>query len=70
MHLACMHQHPGTTLELVGNNVMSWKCVTYSSYGPFYQDIDVAKQCRKQYGQSAKAAYRNFSDPFSWYCYD
>jgi hypothetical protein len=34
------------------------------------QDIDVAEACIQQYGANAISHDRDYSDPYSWYCYD
>lgn len=49
-------------------NVYGWRCVT--GVVPVADgDIDVSRQCRTQYhNPSAYSAYRNYSDPYSWYC--
>jgi len=62
---------------LIGRNVKSWRCVTNAWWGePFgwvtiaVNEINPNAACRWQYRRSdAKAAYRNYSDPYSWYCY-
>ena len=70
MYAACNDQHPGTTLVLVENTVSGWKCRTSWSGGVVDYGIDVEKRCKRQYGRNAaKAAYDDYNDPYSWYCY-
>jgi hypothetical protein len=67
---ACNAQFPGTTADVVQNNVYGWRCKTYWSGGPvYYSGIDLSRQCRAQYGSSASANYTNYNDPYSWRCY-
>ena len=33
-------------------------------------DIDVTEACTQQYGANAISHYRDYNDPYSWYCYN
>lgn len=70
MQAACDDQYPGQgrVAKIRTWNVYGWRCVT--GVVPVADgDIDVSRQCRTQYhSPSAYSAYRNYSDPYSWYC--
>lgn len=65
---ACNNQWPGSKLNLFGSTVYDWKCTVYWSGLPENFDIDVSRQCRVQYGNRYMADYRDFNNPYSWYC--
>lgn len=59
------HGYPDGAV-LVQSDAFGWRCAS----GSERVSINMYDACRWQYAlQSAMAAYRNFSDPNSWYCY-
>jgi hypothetical protein len=70
MQAACNIQYPGQgrKAKIRTWNVYGWKCVT--GVVPVADgDIDVWKQCRTQYNKpNAYGNFRNYYDPYSWYC--
>jgi hypothetical protein len=48
-------------VHLIGSTVNDWRCGRSS--------FSVNSACRWTYGPGARAAYRSFNDPNSWYCY-
>lgn len=73
---ACDHQYsptPGTTLTatLGGRTVLNWYCV-FKLKGKYILStlsVDLSRECRRIYGQSAYAAYPDYWNAFSWGCY-
>jgi hypothetical protein len=54
---------------LIEQNAYGWRCkVTDNNSTPLYYDINVTDACQSQYGSGAQDAYRDFDDPYSWYC--
>jgi hypothetical protein len=51
----------GRNVHLIGSTVNDWRCGRSS--------FSVNAACRWTYGHGARAAYRSFDDPNSWYCY-
>ena len=51
----------GRNVHLIGPTVNDWRCGRSS--------FSVRNACRQTYGFGARAAYSNFNDPYSWYCY-
>ena len=70
MQAACTNQYPGQgrIAKVRTSNVYGWKCVT--GVVPVADgSIDVWRQCRTQNkNPNASADYRNYNDPYSWYC--
>ena len=63
--------------QLINWNAGGWRCyqdVTWnwgiaSFTSRYYSSIDASAACRYTYGRSnAVARYRNWYDPYSWYC--
>ena len=49
-------------------NVMGWRCyLNGNHYG--YVELNLNTECRREYGSLAHAAYDDFNNPYSWYCY-
>lgn len=68
MQGACDAQYPGQGLTATATdskNAYSWKCVGSG----VSRGIDVASQCRAQYGAGAVAAVANPASAWTWYCY-
>jgi hypothetical protein len=69
MQAACNDQYPGQGRKAKVRtwNVYGWKCIT--GVVPVADgDIDVWRQCRKQHNANASADFRNYNDPYSWFC--
>lgn len=70
MQAACDNQYPGQgrKAKIRTWNVYGWKCVT--GVVPVADgNIDVWLQCRTQYKRTnAYGSFRNYSDPYSWFC--
>jgi len=70
MQAACNNQYPGQGRRAVVrvSNVYGWRCVT--GVVPVADgNIDVRRQCRTQYrNPNARGDFRDFYNPYSWYC--
>jgi len=51
----------GRNVHLIGPTVNDWRCGRSS--------ISILDACRQTYGYGARAAYDDFNNPNSWYCY-
>ena len=49
-------------------NVMGWRCYLNNIHTG-YVELNLNTECRRKYGSGAQAAYDDFNDPYSWYCY-
>ncbi|MEY3219194.1 MAG: hypothetical protein RIT27_551 [Pseudomonadota bacterium] len=50
---------------LTRNDVNGWACLTNGNYSGM---SDLNSACKTQYGNTYEIGYRNFNDPYSWYC--
>ena len=53
----------GFRAKLLGNTVYDWRCVGAGQK----LNMSIDEACWQQYG-TRHAAYRDWDDPFSWYC--
>jgi len=47
-----------------GDTAYDWKCQS----GSTYLDMNLNEACQMQYGSGYSANFRDFNDPYSWYC--
>jgi hypothetical protein len=52
---------------LVAYNVYGWRC-QYGSDTGTRLNVDMNAACARQYGNPGTAGFRNYNDPYSWYC--
>ncbi|MFY2562169.1 calcium-binding protein [Corallococcus terminator] len=54
----------GAFATLTQNNAYGWSCYKNGQY----LGMDLNQACQTQHVNGYQAVYRNFSDPYSWYC--
>jgi hypothetical protein len=54
---------------VVGNNVMTWQCEFRHGFSVRRLGLDLNLYCRIRRGQSARAFFTNFNNPYTWGCY-
>jgi len=61
---------PGVFLRVVvGDNVMTWQCEFRSGLFIRRVGLDLNLYCKTRRGQSARAFFTNFNNPYTWGCY-
>ena len=69
MARACVEQYGDIPVSLRGGTVFDWKCVFVGIGGEKWLGIDVFQACRSQHGDAPTPGYRDFNNPYSWYCH-
>jgi hypothetical protein len=74
MNAACREQFSNwgrPYAELREHNAYGWKCWhNPADDGWWMSDVDLPRACRVQHPDAPYANFRDYSNPFSWYCHN